>query len=70
MAKRYYDKKNMGTGKHANMPTEVVMKEYPKTDYLMFGDSSEDTLMGVDAQMNADVQGARKSKKIKTPIKY
>lgn len=72
MAKRYYDKKNksMGQGSFANMPQDVIMKEYPKVDYAMYGDYKEDNLMGVDMQMNDDIKGLKKSKKTKIPVKY
>lgn len=59
--KRFYNG-NLPEGGFANMPSEVVMKEYPKID----GDnwsSDYDTPAGVDRQMMEDVSGAKKNKK-------
>ena len=63
MAKKRYFK---GSKAHANMPQEVKMMEYPKVDYIGFP-YLDDTIVGVDAQMKADVKGI---KKVKNPIKY
>jgi len=49
--KKYYDKMNYGPGvsndtsKHANLPTEVIMKDYPKLGYVMqsYGDNNAET---------------------------
>ena len=66
MAKRYHKSKKGGmisndSSKFANIPTEVVMKEYPKTSY--HGDPGlNDTISGIDSQMGSDTHaGAVKS---------
>lgn len=45
----------------ANLPKEVIMKEYKKPDYTDF-DNIDDTITGIDRQINADVMQARKHK--------
>lgn len=42
----------------SNCPREVIMKEYPKVDYLY--QPIDDTMEGIDRQMNAGVGGVRK----------
>ena len=42
-----------GNGAHAGMPTEVVMKLYPKDDSYM-PENLDDTIKGIDAQKGAD----------------
>ena len=62
MAKRYYKSTRKDSvmisenkSKLANLPTEVIMKEYPKTSST--GDPSlNDTISGIDKQMNSDVK--------------
>jgi hypothetical protein len=65
--KRYYSE-DMGSemiksdhSAPANMPKEVIMKDYPKYSYY---NSSElqDNLKGINEQMNADVSKANKER--------
>ncbi len=42
----------------SNLPREVIMKEYPKVDYLY--QPIDDTIEGIDRQMNSSVMGVRK----------
>lgn len=66
--KRYYNDKmrekegmlKEDRSKHANLPTEVMMKEYPRQDYLM--QDYGDTMMDTDMYFNNAVMGARKQK--------
>lgn len=54
----------------ANLPQDVIMKEYPRADY---GDGFRlnDTIRGVDAQMAEDKSGERKNHKSgRFPEKY
>ncbi len=46
--------------KHSHMPTEVIMKSYPRQDYIMqdYGDS----LYSTDMYANETVRGANKQK--------
>ena len=64
MAKRYFEgaRENgssdggmmpSGMGSHANMPTEVVMKEWSKTQVGM-PESLNDGITGIDGQIGAD----------------
>jgi len=54
----------------ANLPQNVMMKEYPKAPYLVDGDMNlNDTIRGVDEQMWKDSHG-RDLKKDKYPEKY
>jgi hypothetical protein len=70
MAKRYY---TAGTGSNgdkggvvredysarSNLPRGVKMGDYPKIDYTM-NQGMDDTIRGVDRQMNADARGGRR----------
>ncbi len=47
-------------GKHAHMPTEVIMKQYPRQDYIM--QDYGDTLYYTDMYSNETVRGANKQK--------
>ena len=66
--KRYYDKMMeksdggmMGTSSgHANMPSEVIMKYYPK-DGSYLPENLNDGISGVDSQKSSDVSGAKKN---------
>lgn len=61
MAKRYYKESSMiskDMSAMANMPQNVVMREYPKVDYSMYG--LNDTISGIDAQMKGDNKGKKK----------
>lgn len=59
MAKRYHDSERMYEKRlgeirssakyHANMPTEVVMKEYPKDSYGL-PEGYDDNIGGIDAK--------------------
>jgi len=42
----------------SNLPREVIMKEYPKVDYLY--QPIDDTMEGIDRQMKSSVSGVRK----------
>lgn len=42
-----------GNGAHAGMPTEVVMKLYPKADSYM-PENLDDTIKGIDSQKSTD----------------
>jgi hypothetical protein len=48
-----------GDGAHAGMPTELVMKAYPKEGNFM-PENLDDTIKGVDAQKSADNNMRRK----------
>lgn len=45
----------------ANLPQEVIMKQYKKPDYTDF-DDIDDTITGIDRQIGADVMQARRHK--------
>ena len=45
----------------ANMPQNVIMKHYPKVDLTM-NESLDDTIYGVDQQMNGDARGGKRKK--------
>ena len=45
----------------ANLPQEVIMKEYKKPDYTDF-DNLDDTITGIDRQIDSDVMTARRHK--------
>ena len=67
--KRFYDKKmstsdgNMlgGSGGQANMPQNVVMKNYPKGSEYMF-EGLEDGMSVIDKQKSSDVSKAKSEK--------
>jgi hypothetical protein len=62
MAKRYYDDKmNKGSG-FANMPTNVVQKEYPNPYGDINTPEQDDTITGIDSQIKEDNSQARKNK--------
>lgn len=42
-----------GAGAHANMPQEVVMREYPKVGGFL-PEGLDDSIKGVDGQVGAD----------------
>lgn len=42
----------------ANMPQNVVMRDYPKVDYAMY--NLNDTITGIDYQMKSDMKGKKK----------
>lgn len=42
----------------SNLPREVIMREYPKVDYLY--QPIDDTMEGIDRQMDSSVRGVRK----------
>lgn len=65
--KRYYDTYTQDSGmiksdtsKIANMPQEVMFKEYPKTDYHTY--DLDDSIKVIDNQMSADKKPIKKSK--------
>lgn len=63
MAKKYYGNSKGGMlqedkSKPYNCPTEVKMADYPKVDYL--SSDIDDTMYGMDEQMNNAVRSARK----------
>ena len=45
--------------KHANLPTEVIMREYPMSEYADFP-HLDDTIRGIDGRMKQDKGGMRK----------
>ncbi len=51
----------------ANLPQQVIYKEYPKTEYFSY--DLNDNINGIDNQMNDDVRGSKK-KSGKYPEKY
>lgn len=51
-----------GSGKHANLPTEVVIKSYADGRTYM-SEGLNDGITGVDSQINAD--GAQRNKNLK-----
>lgn len=65
--KRYYDKKMSnqeggmisGAVGIANMPTDVIMKYYPK-DGSYLPENLNDGLSGIDKQTKSDVAGTKK----------
>lgn len=76
MAKRYYGKMkkdaaeakvmrdgDMISEDHsamANLPQNVIMKPYKKPDYTDFDSIVNDTISGIDRQIDGDVSQARK----------
>ena len=52
----------------ANLPQEVMFKAYPKGDYLRY--DLDDTIKGVDVQMNDDVRKELTKVGKKYPEKY
>ena len=52
----------------ANLPQEVMMKEYPKTDYFTY--DLNDDIRGIDVQMNDDVRKERRKSGMSYPEKY
>ena len=52
--------------KMANLPQEVIMKEYPKTDRLQTA-YLDDTARGIDAQIDQDITDAKRER---FPEKY
>lgn len=72
--KRYYDKKMSksdgamigGSTGIANMPTEVVMKFYPKGGAYL-PENLNDGMSGVDQQVSSDVSGTKSNL---SPTKY
>jgi hypothetical protein len=45
----------------ANLPQEVIMKPYKKPDYTDF-DNLDDTITGIDRQIDSDVSIAKRHK--------
>jgi len=68
-SKRYYDKKmentdsSMGYGPtgHANMPKNVIIKDYPKEGPYM-NPSLNDGISGIDKQRKSDVNDTTRQK--------
>ena len=66
MAKKKYYQDKMNTSsmvkedrsKPSNLPTEVIMKQYPSQDYI--NAPVEDTMEAMDMQFNNAVRGTRK----------
>ena len=68
MKKKKYYSESMGSemiksdhSSHANMPKEVIMKEYPKYNYYNSAEL-QDNFKGVNEQMKADVSKANKER--------
>ena len=51
-----------GKNEHACLPTEVVMRDYPRVDNYMVG-NYDDTMVGMDRQMSEDASQRRKGTK-------
>jgi len=70
--KKYYgDKGGMISSDytaHANLPQDVVMKDYPELGYGQ-NELLDDTISGIDNQMKDDMTGGKR-KKGKYPEKY
>lgn len=52
----------------ANLPQEVMMKEYPKTDYFSY--NLNDDIRGIDTQINDDVRKEKRKAGMPYPSKY
>ena len=61
MKKKFYDSALSSTG-FANLPQNVIMKEYASVDGIYSGELN-DTISGIDMQMSADAKGGKKSPK-------
>jgi len=76
MAKRYYDAMykadssmiKADNSKTANLPQEVIMKNYPKTPYINEA-PLDDTIKGIDNQIKSDTKSGD-VKKGSMPEKY
>ena len=79
MAKRYYEEMRKqeksaagmiseDTSKIANLPTEVMFKEYPKEEYHIY--NLDDTIDTVDRQRKDDVRGDTPKTRKSNPEKY
>lgn len=64
--KKYYSSFGMDKSSHANMPQNVVMKNYESVDGIYTGEL-DDTIKGVDMQMRSDAKGGKKGS---NPEKY
>jgi len=53
---------------YANLPQQVVFRQYPECEYLEYG--LNDNIVGVDKQKNKDVRGARREMKGQYPEKW
>lgn len=51
----------MGQGKHANMPTEVVMEEYPSNGYSYNMPELDDTMMRLEGDAKQESGKKRKN---------
>ncbi len=64
MAKGRYYAKNKSMmisedySKTSNLPTEVVMKDYPRVDYVM--QNVSDTMYGMDMQVDNAIKATRR----------
>lgn len=65
MKKKFYDAGLSSTG-NANMPQNVIMKDYASVDGIYTGELN-DTISGIDMQMSADAKGGKKGS---NPKKY
>lgn len=52
----------------ANLPQQVIMKEYPKNDYFNY--DLNDDIKGIDVQMRDDVRGEKRKSGKPYPEKY
>ena len=52
----------------ANLPQDVKYTAYPKTDYFMY--DLDDTIRGIDVQIDDDVRGERRKSGERYPEKY
>ncbi len=59
--KKYYGGTiNEDSSKHANLPTEVVISSYPTNESV--SQDYNDTISGIDSNINQTVRGIRKQK--------
>lgn len=65
MAKKYYGNKggmiSSDQSAQANLPQNVVMKNYPEIGYGM-DEKLDDTIYGVDQQINSDMKGGKRKR--------
>ena len=71
--KKYYQSNSSGMIREdrsafANLPQQLVVKYWPKNIYTM-NESLDDTLRGVDQQIDSDKRGGKR-KKGSNPSKY
>lgn len=55
----YEDKPYRGNGHFANMPPDVKMKLYPKSDYALHDGMLNDTIAGIDENNESNAKKVR-----------